>query len=429
MKLTIKYITLFLLSMFFMGGSAFAQFTNELPYYTYQDQKGLNQFEAPFRTDFRFDGLHFKIGGANTLQFQSLNHSNNGAVPLIDIGPNFNLATSNLDLNVALENGLSMHLRTYLTSRHHTEPYVKDGYFQVDRLDFIQEGLLSELMDKVRIKVGHMEINYGDNHFRRSDNGQSIHNPFVESYIMDSFTTEVGGEVYYQSNGLLAMFGVTNGKLNQSVVQSAPGSPATKPSVVGKLGYDSQINEDLRLRLTGSIYTTSESSRTYLYGGDRAGSHYYFVLEQEGADQAERVPFTSGRFDPGFRNELTAIMINPFVKFRGVEFYGVYENASGKAVTEPDTRLFEQYGAELLYRFGAEEDFYFGGRYNLVTGELSGGDNVDITRFNIGGGWFLTKNILAKLEYVNQTYDGFDEASIYADGKFDGIMMEAVISF
>jgi hypothetical protein len=279
-------------------------------------------------------------------------------------------------------------------------------------------------MEKVRIKLGHMEINYGDNHFRRSDNGQAIFNPFVGNYIMDSFTTEVGGEIYYSDSGFLGMFGLTNGKLNQSVVESDPGSPSTKPSIVGKLGYDSQINPDLRVRLMTSIYTTKESSRTYLYGGDRAGARYYNVVTNSTDD------FRTGRFDPAFRNELTAIMINPFIKYQGLEFYGVYENATGKAVGENDKRSFDQYGAELLYRFGTREQLYIGGRYNLVSGEEAGtGNNIDISRYNIGGGWFLTQNILAKAEYVTQKYDGFDDASMYADGKFNGFMLEAVISF
>ncbi len=428
MKPLTKHITLFLLSFFVMAGSVLAQQSRDLQYFTSPDQTGLNQFEAPFETDVEFDGVNVRIGGSNTLQFQALTHENAGpwqsgvddtGNPIIstlpELSPNFNLATSNLDLDVALANGLRMHLRTYLTSQHHTEAYVKSGYMQVDRLDFIQEGLLSDLMDKVRIKIGHMEINYGDNHFRRTDNGAAIHNPFVGNYIMDSFTTEVGGEVYYSNNGLLAMLGVTNGKLNQSTIKT--NIPA-KPSIVGKLGYDSQINEDLRFRLTGSIYNSPESPYMYLYTGDRAGSRYYNVMDGG---------FRSGRFNPGFGNEVTAIMINPFIKYQGLEFYGVFENSSGKSIAEADSRTFNQYGAELLYRFGAGEDFYVGGRYNLVSGELSSGQDVEIDRFNIGGGWFLTKNVMTKFEYVTQSYDGF--TGQYEDGQFDGVMLEAVISF
>lgn len=122
-------------------------------------------------------------------------------------------------------------------------------------------------------------------------------------------------------------------------------------------------------------------------------------------------------------------MINPFVKYQGLEFFGMFENASGKARAESDTRTVNQYGAELLYRFGKNESIYFGGRYNLVTGETNADEDIDIARFNIGAGWFLTKNVLAKLEYVNQQYDGFNSGSFFHDAEFKGMMLEAVISF
>ncbi|MDZ7692189.1 MAG: hypothetical protein U5K69_13830 [Balneolaceae bacterium] len=126
---------------------------------------------------------------------------------------------------------------------------------------------------------------------------------------------------------------------------------------------------------------------------------------------------------------MTAIMINPFLKYNGLEFYGVFENVSGQIETESDSRSFTQLGGELLYRFGAEEDVYLGTRINTVSGEMMSGD-IDITRFNIGGGWFLTKNVLAKLEYVTQTFGGEGYASTkYEDGEFNGVMLEAVISF
>jgi hypothetical protein len=268
-----------------------------------------------------------------------------------------------------------------------------------------------------------MEINYGDNHFRRSDNGQAIYNPFVGNYIMDSFTTEMGAEVYYQDRGFLGMVGMTNGRLNQTVVQPAEGAPVTKPSIVAKLGYDSQLNDALRFRLTGSVYHTAETGMAYLYSGDRAGSRYYNILTNNPAE------FRSPRFNPAFNNELTAFMLNTFVKYNGVEFYGVFENSSGKAVAEAERRSFNQIGAELLYRFGATENFYVGGRYNTVAGKLNNGADVDINRINFGGGWFLTRNVMAKAEYVTQTYNGFPTGNMFDDAKFSGFVLEAVISF
>jgi hypothetical protein len=72
---------------------------------------------------------------------------------------------------------------------------------------------------------------------------------------------------------------------------------------------------------------------------------------------------------------------------------------------------------------------YLGARYNSVDGEQTNGD-IEISRFNIGGGWFLTDNVLAKFEYVTQSYDGDGFANGPYDGaKFDGVMLEAVVSF
>ena len=41
----------------------------------------------------------------------------------------------------------------------------------------------------------------------------------------------------------------------------------------------------------------------------------------------------------------------------------------------------------------------------------------------------MTKNILAKLEYVNQSYNDYPTGSILRDGNFKGFIAEAVISF
>ena len=399
-----------------------AQDSRDLQYYRNPGKAGLNVFETPKTTDVTFDGVKIRMGGSNTLQFQGLSHENGGA-EILDIGPNFNLATSNLDVDVQLEDGVRMHLRTYMSSRHHPEPYVKGGYLQVDRLDFISEGLFADLMEKVTFKVGHMENNYGDVHFRRSDNGQALYNPFVGNYLMDSFTTEVGGEVYWQSNGLMFMLGMTNGKLNQKVVKPAEGNPKTKPSLLAKAAFDRQMNSDLRVRVSGSVYHTGESARNYLYTGDRAGSRYYSILTNNTGE------FRTPRYNPNFANEVTAIMLNPFVKYQGLEFFGVMEFVSGKAVTEPDTRSVTHLGAELIYRLGEDENYYVGGRYNLVTGDDPSGESVDITRINIGGGWFMTNYILAKAEFVTSSYDGFPAGNTFEDGSFSGVMIEAVISF
>ncbi len=410
--------------MVLMALPTMAQNQRDLDNFRYRDQRGINQFEAPKDTVSTFDGLHVRVGGASTIQFQSLSQENDGPIELVDLGGNFNLATANLDLDVALYDGVRMHLRTYLSSQHHNEAYVKGGYIQIDKLDFISEGFAEGLMDHLRVKIGHMENNYGDGHFRRTDNAQSIYNPFVGNYVMDAFTTEVGAELYYFGGPWLGMVGLTNGKLNQNVSDKNQ----TSPSFLAKFGYDNEFSENTRFRLTGSVYHSAHNDArgVYLYRGDRAGSRYYEVLSDvEGGGDG----FRGGMVVPDFRNKMTSFMINPFVKVGGLEFFGIIETTSGKDKGDSDTRSYNQFSGELLYRFGKYEDFHIGGRYNTVSGELSSGEDIDVNRFQLAAGWFMTKNILMKLEYVNQEYKGYPTDDIHHGGSFDGLMVEAAISF
>tara|TARA_R110002124_G_scaffold274050_2_gene443762 strand:+ start:38490 stop:39692 length:1203 start_codon:yes stop_codon:yes gene_type:complete len=393
-----------------------------LQYFRPNDKAGLNVFEPSKQDTVEFDGVKVRIGGDFAMQFQSINQTNS-LDSLVELGTNFNLPTANLNIDVQLYDGLRMHLRTYLSSQNHGEAWVKGGYLQIDKLDFIKPGFMQGFMDVARITIGLDEFNYGDAHFRRSDNARAIFNPFVGNYIMDAFSTEAFGELTIMKNGFLGVIGITNGKLNQSVVVND--NSDNKASFYGKLGYDNQLSDDFRLRLTGSWYINKGTTTgSWIYGGDRAGSRYYNVMQTLDGDGG---PF-EGRFNPRFR-ELTAIQINPFIKYKGLEFFGIYEVASSS--DDQGGGAFTQLAGELLYRFGNTEQFYLGGRYNTVSGEmLENALTQEINRVNIGGGWYMTKNVMAKLEYVSQKYEGEGwTGTKYNGGEFDGINIEAVISF
>jgi hypothetical protein len=139
--------------------------------------------------------------------------------------------------------------------------------------------------------------------------------------------------------------------------------------------------------------------------------------------------FTSGRFNPGMRDNVTALVLNPFVAYQGLEIFGTLEQSKGKAANESEERTWNQVGLDALYRFGSTENFYLAGRYNQVGGEMSNGLEPSISRVQVGGGWFITKNILAKLEYVSQQYQDFAPTDIRNGGSFNGIMIEGVIGF
>lgn len=414
-----KFIIMML--VLFISGAAYAQ-QPPLQFFRPNNKNGLNIFEPPKADTIPYDGVKVRVGGDFALQFQALNQSN-AIDSLVELGSDFNLPSANLNIDVQLYDGVRMHLKTYLSSQHHEDTWVKGGYLQIDKLDFIKPGFLESVMNMASVRIGLDEFNYGDAHFRRSDNARTIFNPFVGNYIMDAFSTEAFGEVTVQTNGFVGVIGLTNGKLNQSVVVND--NTDNSPSFYGKLGYDKQINDDLRVSLTGSWYINKGTSTgTNLYGGDRAGARYYNVMHTLDGDGNE----FEGRFNPRFR-KLTAIQINPFIKYNGLEFFGIYEVASNS--DDQGDGSFTQLAGELIYRFGTTDQFYLGGRYNNVSGSMTeNAATQKINRVNLGGGWFMTKNVLAKLEYVNQKYkDTGWNGTKYEGGEFRGVVLEAAISF
>ena len=403
-----------------------------MQYYRPQDKRGINMFETTKDKGVDFTGFKMDFGAAFAAQLQDVTHSNaalsnvvNGvdANKLADIGLGFNNPTANLNLHAQLAPGIRVALTSYLSARHHNEPWVKDGYIQIDQSP-IDVAPLKALMEIATVRVGDFEINYGDAHFRRSDNGNALYNPFVGNYILDAFTTQIGGEVYLKPGPVIAMASVTAGERRGTVLTPEQRGPV----FIGKLGADRQVNKDLRVRLTGSMYKTNKAMSDTLYSGDRAGSRYYFVMENTAA--TETANKDSGLLQPGFKNKVTAFQMNPFVKYRGLEVFGVIEQAKGRASTELADRTWHQYAVDTVYRFLQDEPVFVGARYNKATGTLAGitGD-VGAERWEFGGGWFITANVVAKAEYVNQKYSGFPPTNIKNGGKFHGVMAEGVIGF
>jgi hypothetical protein len=268
------------------------------------------------------------------------------------------------------------------------------------------------------------------------------------------------------------MGGYTDGEIQGNV--SKPKD--RKPSLYGKVGYDNTFG-DLRFRLTGSWYYTKSSVSNTIFGGDRTGSNYQYAMEPYNSSLTANA--FAGRFNPGFRDNVSTVMINPFLKFKGLEFFGTMEFAQGNtavengevqySVTKLDAndnpiifkklsnRKASQTAFDVLYRFGKNEKFYLGTKYNMVNSTIVLGQSantasyiyqgdrydVSINRLAIAGGWFITKNVLLKAEYVKQNYKdypgtftnhstsaaGYQDTSILSNGSFNGFVFQGVISF
>jgi hypothetical protein len=407
-----------------------------MQHYRPNDQRGINVFETPKAEGVAFTGFKLAFGAAFTQQFQGLSHSNTAAPKLVSganvnslvpMGHGFNNAVANGYVNAQIARGVRVAMTSYLSARHHNETWVKDGYLLIDDspLDFAP---LNKLMQYVTVKAGHYEINYGDAHFRRTDNGNAMYNPLVGNYILDAFTTQVGGEVYVRpaglAKGLFVMGAVTNGEEKGMVQNAAKRSPA----FIGKVGFDKQVRENVRVRLSGSAYSQSRAATQVLFSGDRGGSRYYDVLENS---TDEKAAAWSGAVQPfsGSTAGLHAYVVNPFVKVGGLEYFGDFEKAIGRGTSETTNRTVTQSVNELTYRVLGDQ-LFVSGRYNTVSGKLAGiANDISVKRAQLGGGWFLTPTVMMKGEWVTQKYLDFPTTDIRNGGKFKGFMVEATVAF
>ena len=339
-----------------------------------------------------FDTLKVKIGADFGIQYQNLaQHADSILVP---VGRGINLPEANLNIDAFLAKGIRVNLVDYLATRHHDAGIVKGGFLQIDRLPFINSPFADKIMDYLTIKVGEMELNYGDEHFRRTDNGRLVRNAFVGNYIMDAFTTAPAIEVLFRckNTGWLGMVGVSTGSVNQTLTTTTAGAAktpgavytpinvATQLAVYGKIGYDKQITPDFRLRLTLSGYHQGENQAGgYLYGGDRAGTRYYLMMNRPtltSTDVAIASNFLAGDFPTAITyNEDNSYVVSLLLRLKGIEIFGTFESATGKTATGARTIglssngtgltgsfNFEQKAIEGIYHFGKLSQFYGGAR-------------------------------------------------------------------
>lgn len=489
MKSLFNLFSLLLVTLLFTNLSAQIQYTRSY------DQAGINVFEPSKIEQNTYDGFKIKIGGSFTQDYQNFKIKNKanyvatsatnklnknllyGVIvsqdSLTSSLAGFNLAMANLNFDIQIGDGIRVFLENYMSARHHSEFWVKGGYIQIDKLPMFNN---PEWFTKyLRVKIGHFQPNYGDFQFRRSDGGNTIFNPFSENLILDAFTTEIGGELYaFPTDNILMMVGMSSGFINGNISDyptsnnSAGVVPTKKsPSIFAKIAYDKK-SENIRYRLSASIYHNSNIQRNTLFAGDRTGSHYFGVMEpgtigglpisigtspSNPATQAGP-NFTSGRFDPGVSNRVTTINIAPFVKFKGLEIQGGVDLVSGSVYNDTLTtagkkewikRDWTQVYGEVVYRFLANEQLFVGARYVSANGQPSGMKyglkdevngytrntqaNVGINRLSFSAGYFPTKNLLLKVEYTKQEYKDFPWADYRNEASFSGVMVEAVVGF
>jgi phosphate-selective porin len=108
----------------------------------------------------------------------------------------------------------------------------------------------------------------------------------------------------------------------------------------------------------------------------------------------------------------------------------MYEFVDGADIYDKSMKM-NHYAFDVVQRF-YNDKFWAAARYENAVVKYADAFNdfgdAELTQYQLGLGWFLSKNAVAKLEYIDQKRENF---SIYKNGdaEFKGFMVNASLSF
>lgn len=449
-----KKIAVVLLSTVVCGTLASAKIVQQ-----FEPEKDTSAFkgkpEVSFSTDltFNYQGLSQDYALPSTSSFSPATGLTT-QTRTVDLQPGLSLPQANFDINAKVMSGFNVKLETMLSSHHHNETYVKGGYATIDNLDFIAPGFASDLMRNMTIKVGVDDINFGDDQYRRSDNADVMRNPFIHNMGVESYMQAPHIEVYYRIPAIssLIMVGITNGQVNPddvtNVERSATSGSSNRPAGYAKFAFDNQLSDTLRVRASESLYYVHGTNKgSSLYSGDKAGSVSRKIFDTDtrtsanGGTNWTGWTNTDGDFGAlwnalsGF-SDLAVSKTNLFTRFYDTELYAMLELADGADARDVDMKMMH-YAFDVVQRF-SNDKFFAAARYehavveykdyNPVTLASTDLGDAEMTQWQLGLGWFLSKHAVAKLEYIdhkrekNSSFKG-------GDAEFKGYMISTALSF
>lgn len=371
---------------------------------------------------------------------QALDHKNAFDLkgnPLAKVSPGFQNAFGNLGFiaKYGKNEEITVVFDMYLSSRNHpSSTYGNEGYILMTGVPENLESLkfLKPVFEKVDVKAGHMLVDFGDAASHRSNNAITQKNPLVGNFVVDPNIVSIGMQVSSKPGaryGWLA--GISNGTTTEDWNVGRGFAYNGKVYVVPVKG----------LRTSLSYIATDQSenpnksgggSQMQMFTGNRSGERYAGVL---GGGQAPGnvfpqagEKFSAAQFDVTWDNG------SP------LKLYGHYgltqdKDINGSAAGTPEEK-WNYYAAGVKYEITPA--LYAAARYSGATTSMLAGNASDgaVNRIQVGGGFWLTRNLLLKVEYVQQKYDGFAQGQVvnngiqaWRDPEFSGIVSEVSFSF
>jgi hypothetical protein len=383
--------------------------------------------------------LFMTLNTVGTLQ--ALEHKNVFDVKGVaakQLSPGFQNAFGDLGFiaKVGKNDELEVVFDMYLSSRNHpSSTYGNEGYMILRGVPENLQSLnfLKPVLSKVDIKAGHFLLGFGDAIYHRSNNAIVQKNPLVGNFVVDPNIVSIAMEVSSKPGkryGWVA--GVSNGTTTEDF------SLGREFAYHGKL-----IAYPIESLRTSVSYIKADQgnnptkagggSAIQMFSGNRSGERYAGVL---GGGQAP------GGVLPQAGEDFSAAQVDvTWDDSRSpLKLYANYgrtqdKDLNGSAAGAPE-ETWNYYAADAVYNI--TPTLYAAARYSAATTDMLQGAATDgsVRRYQIGGGFWLTRNVLMKVEYVDQQYSGFRAGQVVNNGidagkspSFKGVISEVSFSF
>lgn len=323
----------------------------------------------------------------------------------------------------------------YLSSRNHpSTTYGNEGYILMRGVPENLQNLkfLTPVLDRVNVKAGQFLIGFGDAIDHRSNNAIVQKNALVGNFVIDPNIVSIAMEVSNKPGRINWLVGVSNGTTTEDF------SDGRGFGYHGKLAF-----YPVKPLRTSVSYINADQSKNpprgqaggssiQMFSGNRSGERYAGVL---GGGQAPGgvfpqagEKFSAAQFDVGWDGS------SP------IKLYGHYgltqdKDLNGSLPGAPEEK-WSYFAGQVVYKLTPA--LYGAARYSGAGTHMLAGNATDgkVDRYQIGGGFWLTKNLLMKLEYVNQKYRGFNQGEMVNNGiqagrepSFSGLISEVSFSF
>lgn len=376
------------------------------------------------------------VGTAQTLDHENV--FNTTGVELAKVEPGFQNAFGDLGFigKFGKKQEIEVVFDLYLSSRNHpSTTYGNEGYMILHGVPENLESLtfLEPILEKVDIKAGHFLVDFGDNAEHRSNNAIVQKNPLIGNFVVDPNIVSIGMQVNSKpGKGYGWVVGVNNGtttedwNVGRGFAANAKVFVYPVKSLRASLSYMAADNSSNPTKAAGG-------SALQMFTGNRSGERYAGVM---GGGQAPGNVFPQA----GEKFSAAQLDLTYDTDRFPLEFYGHYgrtqdKDINGSAAGTPE-ETWNYYAGDVVYRI--TPTLYAAARYSGATTDMLSGRETDgkVSRIQIGGGFWLTRNMLMKLEYVTQKYSGFRNGDVvnngiqaWRDPEFDGLVAEVSFAF